>query len=123
VALRIQTTRVESDVVVVHLAGSITASVEGHSIEPLFNDLLNQAHKKFVFDLSAVEQIDSSGIDILIRFSLAARKAGGGLRLAGAGSKVARLFKILRLDAVVPCYPTVAAACERFTVTPESTGT
>jgi hypothetical protein len=30
---------------------------------------------------------------------------------------VARLFKVTRLDTVLPVYPTVVAACEAFTIT------
>jgi anti-sigma B factor antagonist len=118
VSLQIQTTRVEPDIVVVQLSGSITSRSQ-NMVEPLVNDLLDQNEKKLVFDLTAVEQIDSTGANIVIHCFLAALAAGGGLRVAASG-KVARVFKITRLDVVIPCYPTVAAACEGFTITPNT---
>ncbi len=118
-SLQIQTTRVEPDVVVVQLSGSITSRSE-NIVEPLIKDLLDQNEKKLIFDLTGVEDIDSTGANIIIQCYLTARKAGGGLRLAGARAKVARLFKITRLDTVLPVYPTVAIACEGFTVPPKT---
>jgi anti-sigma B factor antagonist len=121
VSLQVQTTRVEPNIVVVHVSGSLTSGPEGRLIvEPLVNDLLNQNENRLVFDLTGVEEIDSTGEAMIIRSFLTARKAGAGLRLAGASAKVARLFKITRLDTVLPIYPTVAAACDGFTVTPET---
>jgi anti-sigma B factor antagonist len=119
VSLQIQTTRVEPDIVVVQLSGSITSRSE-NIVEPVVTDLLNQNEKKLIFDLTGVADIDSTGANMIIQCFLAARKAGAGLRVGGASGKVARVFKITRLDAVIPCYPTVAAACEGFTVTPET---
>jgi anti-sigma B factor antagonist len=116
VSLQIQTTRVDPDIVVVQLSGSITSAAE-NIVEPLVNDLLDQTEKKLIFDLTSVEKIDSTGANIIIRCHLAARKAGGGVRLAGARARVARLFTITHLDTVLHCYPTVAAACEGFTLT------
>jgi anti-anti-sigma factor len=119
VSLQIQTTRVEPDIVVVQLSGSITSRSE-NIVEPMVNNQLDQNEKKLIFDLTGVQDIDSTGANMIIQCFLAARKSGGGLRVAGASAKVARLFKITRLDAVIPCYPTVAAACEGFTLTPET---
>jgi anti-anti-sigma factor len=69
-----------------------------------------------IFDLSGVEEINSTGANIIIQCFQAAQKAGAGFRLAGASAKVARLFQITRLDTVFSCYPSVTAACEGFTV-------
>ena len=116
-SLQIKTTRVEPDIVVVHLNGRMTSRLGSGIVEPVVTDLLNQNHKKLIFDLTGVEEIDSTGANIIIECFLAVRKAGGGLRLAGASPRTARLFKITRLDTVFSCYPTVASACERFTIT------
>ena len=118
-SLQLQTTRVEPDIVVVHLSGSITLKSENIA-EPLVTDLLNQNEKKLIFDLTGIEEIDSTGLKIIIQCFLAAQRAGGGLRVAGPSARAARLFQITRLDTVLPRYPTVAAACEGFTVIPKA---
>ena len=120
-SLRLQTTRVEPEIVVVHFSGSITSGRESQVIvESLLSDLLHQNEKKLIFDLTGVEQIDSTGANILIWCFLAVREACGEVRFACSTAKVARVFKITRLDAVMACYPTVAAACEGFTDTPKT---
>jgi len=117
VSLQVNTTRVEPDIVVVHFSGSLTTGPESQLIaKSLFSDLLHRNDKKLIFDLTGVEQIDSTGVNIIIQCYLAARKAGGGLRLAGGSARVARLLKITRLDTVIPWYATVAAGCEGFAV-------
>ena len=116
-SLQIQTTRVEPDIVVVHLSGRMTTRVDNRVVEPVVSDLLNQNQRKFIFDLTGVEEIDSTGANILIHCFMAAQEAGAGLRVAGASAKVARLFKVTRLDTVLPVYPTVAAASEAFAIT------
>ena len=119
-SLQIETTLVEPDIVVVHLNGRMTTRVDNRVVEPVVNDLVSQNQRKFIFDLTGVEEIDSTGANILIHCFMAAQKAGAGLRVAGANAKVARLFKITRLDTVLPVYPTVAAASEGFTITPNT---
>jgi anti-sigma B factor antagonist len=117
--LQMQTTRVEPDIVVVQLSGSITSRSE-NIVKPLVNDLLDQNERKLIFDLTGVKDIDSTGANIVIHCFLAALAGGGGLRVVGASGKVARVFKITRLDVVIPCYPTVGAACEGFIIPPKT---
>ena len=74
-SLQAETTKVEPDIVVVHLSGSVT---------------------------------------------LGAKEVGRQLRFASAGANVIRLFKNTRLDTVLPFDPTVAGACEHFTVGPKA---
>ena len=120
-SLQVNTTRVEPDIVVVHFSGSLTTGPESQLIaKSLFSDLLHRNDKKLIFDLTGVEQIDSTGVNIIIQCFLAAQKAGGGLRLADGSARVARLLKITRLDTVIPWYATVAAACEGFAVPPKT---
>jgi len=121
VRLQVNTTRVEPDIVVVHFSGSLTTGPESQLIaQPLVSDLLHRNDKKMIFDLTGVEQIDSTGANVIIQCFLAVRDAGGALRLASASARVARFFKITRLDTVIPWYATVAAACEGFAVPPKT---
>ena len=113
-SLQIRTSKIEPDVVVLHLSGSITLWPEGQIAQPFIEDLLEGNEKKIVFDLAGVDHMDSSGVQLMIQCVSKVRQAGGELRLAGANSKVSRLFQITRLDTVVPLFSTVALACEGF---------
>ena len=121
ISLQASTSRIEPDIVVVRVSGNMTSSDGQLVIEPLVTDLLNENERKLIFDLSGVEHMDSTGANVVIQCFLAVRDAGGALRVASASARVARLFKMTRLDAVIPTYPTVAAACEGFTLTSQAT--
>ncbi len=67
-----------------------------------------------IVDLSAVDQMDSSGVQMLYEWFANLRRAGGELRLVGANARVARLFHITRLDTVLKFYPSIAQAAAPF---------
>jgi anti-sigma B factor antagonist len=115
VSLQIETTRVEPDVIIVQLSGNITLVPEDQVSEPFVGDLLDTRPKTLIFDLTNVEHMDSSGVQLMVQCSTAVRKSGGELRLAGANPRVARLFQITRLDSILPLFPSVATACEGLT--------
>ena len=112
-SLQAETTKVEPDIVVVHLSGSMTLG-ETEELTSLVGDLLVRGKKKLIFDLSGIGQIDSVGGMIIVRCFFTAKEARGELRFASAGANVIRLFKNTRLDTVLPFDPTVAAACEHL---------
>jgi anti-anti-sigma factor len=119
VSLQAETTKVEPDIVVVHLSGIMTLG-EIEELESFVHDLLDRGEKKLIFDLSGIRRIDSVGGMTMVRCFFAAKEAGGELRFASAGANVIRLFKSTHLDTLLPFDPTVAAACEHFTVGPKA---
>jgi anti-anti-sigma factor len=114
VNLQIHTSNVEPDIVVVHLTGNVTLLPENQINNPFVNELLEQQARKLILDLTAVEHMDSSGVQLMVQCSSAVQKAGGQLRLAGANERVARLFQITRLDSILPLYPSIAQASQDF---------
>jgi anti-anti-sigma factor len=114
-SLRVEASKVEPDIVVLHLSGSLTIGPETDALEPHVRKLLGRGDKKIIFELSGVERIDSLGGVTLVRCFFAARDAGGVLRLACPSPNVQRLFKGIQAENVIPLYSTVAAACEDFT--------
>ncbi|MBZ5580281.1 MAG: STAS domain-containing protein [Acidobacteriia bacterium] len=118
-SMRIDSSKIEPDIVVVHLSGNVTLMPENQINDPFINDLLERQEKKVIFDLTGVEHMDSSGVQLMVQCSAAVQKAGGQLRLAAANPRVARLFQITRLDSMLPLYPTISAASEAFTTGPK----
>ena len=119
-SLQFNTTRVNPDIVVVQLTGSILLWPEGQI--GIINQLLEQNERKLILDLSGIEHMDSSGAELMFECFNAAKKAGGQLHFAAPKSRVARLFQVTRLDTILPFYPTVAAACESFANLPKAEG-
>ena len=74
--------------------------------------MLQQGQKKFVFDISALDYADSSGIGTLLACLTDIKKTGGDLRMAGANPRMLRLFQMTGVVSLMSLYPTVAAATE-----------
>ena len=112
-SLELETTKVAPDITIIRLVGSLIEGPEEYALERLIYDLVGR-ERKLILDLSAVGRIDSGGARSVIQSFFTMRQANGGLRLAGATAKVARLFRITQLDTLLPFYPTVAVAAEHF---------
>ena len=114
-SLRVTTSKVEPDIVVLHFSGTMTIGPETHTLEWLLHRLLRRGETKLIFDLAGVDQIDADAAGFLVRCFFAVRGAGGELRFAGASTDFVRPFKRTMLDTLFLFDPTVAAACEHFT--------
>jgi anti-sigma B factor antagonist len=114
VSLTFETTRIEPDIVIVRLLGSLVAGSEGHALGLLVSELVGQGEKKLIFDLCGIEKIDSVGARFVIQCFFTIQQAQGALRLASAAPNVNRLLSVTRLDTLLPFYRTVAAASEHF---------
>ena len=117
-SLQFGTSKIEPGIIVVQLNGSISLWPEGQI--DVINNLLGQNERKFIVDLSGVEHMDSSGVELMFECFNAVKNAGGELRFAGARPRVARLFQITRLDTILPFFATVNEACESFALRPKA---
>ncbi len=113
-SLRFETTKIEPDIVVVRLLGSLVAGPEGLALVQLVRELVGQREKKLIFDLCGIEKIDNAGAQFVIQCARTMQQSQGALRLASAGPHVNRLFSGTRLDTLIPFFRTVAAAAVHF---------
>lgn len=112
--LEMKTRRVEPDIHVVELIGSLRI---GHSLSFIETDmrrLIKEGARKIVIDVSQLEYTDSAGIGIFIGVNGAIEQAGGILRIAGAHGMVAKSFTIVHIDRVIMMDENVDAACRNF---------
>lgn len=110
----VTTSRVDPDIMVLHLAGRMAIGAETYELEWLVRDLLSQGERKLIFDLAGVGQIDADAALFMVHCFFATRGSGAELRFAGARAHVARPFRTTGLDTLLPFDPTVTAACECF---------
>ncbi len=61
-----------------------------------------------IFDLSAVPYMDSAGMGLIMNHYVHCQTRGMRLIVAGANSRVMDLFKVTRVDTVLPLVATVA---------------
>ncbi len=93
---------------------SVTEDLVGAGVGRLRRRLLDSSagHLCLVLDLTAVNQIDSAGLGVLVGALKRLRARDGQLRLAAATGQVARVLHATGLDKVLPVYPDVASALE-----------
>ncbi len=82
------------------LSGRLMLGPEGQQLERTVDDLLAQGYRRFVFELSGVTHIDSTGIGRCIASLNKIMAAGGKLHMAAAAKQVREGFRVTHLDRV-----------------------
>jgi anti-sigma B factor antagonist len=112
VPLSLETRQIEPGVTVIEIGGTMAIGRESGRIEAAVLKALNEGEQKLVIDLSHVTYIDSTGIGVIAYcFGKIAQKGVKGA-VAGARGLVMDVFKLTRLDSVIPFFPDVASASD-----------
>jgi anti-sigma B factor antagonist len=96
--------------VVITLTGKLMLGPEGDEVVSIVEQQLAAGARKFIFDLSGVTVIDSTGIGRFISSFNKIMAAGGEMRMAGAEGHVMQSFRVSLLDKVFTFYPTLQQA-------------
>jgi anti-sigma B factor antagonist len=99
------------DVTVVEISGRLHLGNSLTYAENAINRLIEGGTRKLVIDLAQLDYIDSSGLGMLIFCGGRMEQSGGRMRVAGAGSGVARVFEIAHASRVLQFDADVASAC------------
>src|SRR5580658_4399166 len=108
----LETRKCEPGILVIEIGGSITLGAERGQIQEAVLKALSEGVLKLVFDLSQVAYIDSTGIGIIAYCFGKISQQGAQAAVAGAGGLVKEVFKLTRLDNVIPFFPDVVSACD-----------
>jgi anti-sigma B factor antagonist len=108
----IEMKQLESGIAVVTISGRLVLGKDEERLETVTGDLIKQGQKKFVYDISALEYADSSGIGTLVSCLTNIKKSGGDLGVAGANTRMTRLFQMTGVQSLMSLYPTVDAATQ-----------
>jgi anti-sigma B factor antagonist len=110
VTVPIEARQLESGVAVLTISGRLSLGAEVERLDAAVNELLKKEQREIVFDISALEYCDSSGVGMLVSSMTKVKKAAGVLKIAGANQRIQRIFKITGVDTLVPMFATVAEA-------------
>ncbi|MBS1912117.1 MAG: STAS domain-containing protein [Bacteroidetes bacterium] len=91
---------------VIAVAGHVIGGAEGMQFSQAIGELVRGGERCVIVDLALVPVMNSSGLGMLVGASSTLRSAGGLLVVAGANEKITALFKMTRLDSVLPQYAT-----------------
>jgi anti-anti-sigma factor len=101
-------------VVVLEMSGRVQMGADCKRIEKEVEDHIQRNEKRLIFDLTAVDHVDSAVVGQIVKSHSSLARSGGFLRLAGARGMVESVLKMTQVDKVVPGYATVLAAAESF---------
>ncbi|MFH0947078.1 MAG: STAS domain-containing protein [Planctomycetota bacterium] len=68
-------------------------------------DDLEEGHRTFLFDLGRVEEVDSSGVGILIAVHHQVVAEGGTVAFIGCCPQVTKVLQMMRLDKFLALFP------------------
>jgi anti-sigma B factor antagonist len=94
----------------VTISGRLALGGETEKLDAAVSKLLAADQKRFVFDISTLDYVDSSGVGMLVACLTKIKKAGGELKVAGANPRIRRILSMTGVETVLPMFESVAAA-------------
>jgi anti-sigma B factor antagonist len=101
---------VAPDITVVELIGTLSLGRESQRIETLVDDLARRGSTRVIFDMRAVDYMDSTGLGILALANGKLKESGGGLVIVAPGGRVLELLNLTQISLIVKVCPTLEAA-------------
>lgn len=86
--------------VIFNIDENILSLNQFNTLNELVDSEMKDGVKYFVFDLSDLKSINSSGLGILISGLKKVKKSNGSLKIVNANEKIRNIFKLTKLDNV-----------------------
>lgn len=106
----VESKRIEGGTAVLVLSGRLVLGRELERLDTTVKSLLEHGDRRFVLDATGLEYLDSAAIGALVASMSLVKKSGGDLRMAGANSRIMRLFSVTGVDKMIPSFASVADA-------------
>lgn len=110
----ISATRQIGGVTIVDITGNIVFGEDWALLHSLVGGLLSNGYKRIVFNLRAVDHIDSSGLTYLVSALASVRRVDGELKLLNPTKKVLDTIRLTKLNAIFDILDEEAAAIRSF---------
>jgi anti-anti-sigma factor len=102
------------DVTVLHLSGRIVLGDGAAELRSRMNDLVDEAHLKFLLDLRNVTYIDSFGVGVIAAKYVSVRRKGGDVKLLQLSPRSQHVMQISGLLKIFESYEDEHAALDSF---------
>lgn len=106
--------REEHGIHLIEVSGRLTIGDPSEHLLEVVQGLMQNGARKVVINLREIPQIDSSGISVLVKLSIALARAGGGLHLVCGQGRVRDALTVTRLVEAIPTFETEKQARESF---------
>jgi anti-sigma B factor antagonist len=95
------------NITVVAVRGVIKLNESGKQFSGHLQEILETGTGSVLVDLSAVDEVDSTGLGELVAYLQLFLKQGRGLAVVNPTARIRKLFEFMNLDRVLPIYDTV----------------
>lgn len=112
--------RKHDEVVIVDLQGKLVAGVGDVLLRDVMNELLAEAWRKILLDLSQVSTIDSSGVGELVASRKIAQRFGADLKILRPTGGVDRVLRMSQILPLFDVHDDEESAFEAFSAGSES---
>jgi anti-sigma B factor antagonist len=106
--------RIEPGIVVLEMSGRFLMGPDCQQVDREVQAHISRSEKSFIFDLSAVEHMDSAAVGQIVKCYSSLKKSGGMLRLAGVKGMVHGVLEMMQVNKVIEIYPTAQEAATDF---------
>ena len=90
--------------------GRLTIGESSEHLNECVQKLIHAGARKIILNLNDIPQIDSSGISVLVKLSIALAATGGALHLVVGPGRVRDALTVTRLVEAIPTFETEKAA-------------
>lgn len=104
----------QSDILLIALSGKLLADDKVNEIAVKVLNELSTKNRHVIFDLSLLEYINSSGINMFMKVLTKARVNTGEVVFFGVKGNVEKLFKIAKLNEIYTIYNSESEAINHF---------
>ena len=110
--LQIEERKIEPDITVIQLTGTLALGRESQRIETMVQEFAESGRLRVILDMSGVDHIDSAGIGVVALSSGTIREAGGKLAVVASAGRVLQLLKLTQLNSIVTVCATLDEAAQ-----------
>ena len=94
--------------------GRLTIGEPSEQLTDALQSVVQKGGRKVIVNLTAVPQIDSSGISSLVRISIQLAREGGALHLVCGSGRVRDALTVTRLVEAIPTFDSDSSAVASF---------
>jgi anti-sigma B factor antagonist len=106
--------RTQGNVVVLDLKGRATIGSETDRLNEALRRELSEGTMRLLVNLTALVQIDSTGLATLVRSFVTMGCNGGAMKLVAPPGRVREVFEVTQLARAIPCLADEATALAGF---------
>lgn len=104
----------KNGIVIVSFSGRLVDKVEAIDVSAEIEEQLNDGSTHFIIDLSGLEYMNSTGLNIIINLMNKTRNEGGEVVIAGAQPRIKALFDVTKLSSIFKLTQTLEEANAAF---------